>query len=79
MIMRFLKKSLSIDIKNYHQFFTMHGLKQLIKSPTHVTYSTSTLINHIIASFTSGVSQKGVNDIWISDHQRIFCKEKLNV
>ena len=45
-------KFLSSDIKNYHQFSTVHGLKQLIKSPTSVTCSTSTLIDHILASFS---------------------------
>ena len=66
-------KFLSSDIKNYHQFCTVHGLKQLIKSPTCVTCSTSTQIDHILAIFPSRVSQKGVTDIGISDHQLIFC------
>ena len=30
-------KFLSSDVKNYHQFCTMHGLKQLIQSPTFIT------------------------------------------
>ena len=30
-------KFLSHGVKNYHQFCTMHGLKQLIQSPTRVT------------------------------------------
>ena len=30
-------KFLSHDVKNYHQFYTMHGLKQLIQSPTRIT------------------------------------------
>ena len=70
-------KFLSSDIKNYHQFNTMHGLKQLIKSSTRVTYSTSTLIDHILASFISRVSQKGVTDVGISDHQLIFSTRKI--
>ena len=41
----------------------MHGIKELIKSPTRVTCSTSTLIDHILASFPSAVSQKGVTDV----------------
>ena len=69
-------KFLSSDIKNCHQFWTMHGLKQLIKSPTRVTCSTSTLIDHIVA--TSRVSQKGVIDVGISDHQLIFCTRKIS-
>ena len=74
---RISSKFLSSDIKNYHQFCTMHGLKQLIKSPTRVTCSTSTIID-IIASFPSRVSQKGVIDIGISDYQLIFCTRKIS-
>ena len=66
-------KFLSHDIKNYHQFCTMHGLKQLIQSPTRVTCSTSTLIDHILTSASSRVSQKGVINVGVSDHQLIFC------
>ena len=54
----------------------MRGLKRLIKCPTRVTCSTSTLIDHILASFTSRVSQKGVIDIGISNHQPIFSTHK---
>ena len=71
-------KFLSSDIKNYHQFCTMHGLKQLIKSPTRVTFSTSTLIDHILASFPSRISQEGVIAVGISDHQLIFCTRKIS-
>ena len=56
----------------------MHGLKQLIESPTNVTCSTSILIDHILASFPSRVSQKGVIDVGISDHQLIFCTRKIS-
>ena len=69
-------KFLSHDIKNYHQFCTMHGLKQLIQSPTRVTCSTSTLIDHILSA-PSRVSQKGVINVCVSDHQLIFCTRKI--
>ena len=72
-------KLLSSDIKIHHQFCTMHGLKQLIKSPTRVICSNSTLIDHILASFPSRVSQKGVIDVGISDHQLIFCMQTFYV
>ena len=57
----------------------MHNacLKQLIKSPTCVTCRTSTLIDHILGSFPSRVSQKGVIDIGLSD-QFIFCTRKIS-
>ena len=46
-------KFLSHDVKSYHQFCTMHGLKQIIQSPTSVTCSTSTKIDHILTSTPS--------------------------
>ena len=71
-------KFLTSDIKNYCEFRTMHGLKGLIKSPTGVTCSTSILIDHILVSLPSRVSQKGVIDVGISDHQLIFCTGKIS-
>ena len=56
----------------------MHGLKQLIQCPNQVTCSFSTLTDHILASFPSRVSQKGVINVGLSDHQLIFCKWKIS-
>ena len=66
-------KFLSSNIKNYHQFCTMHSLKQLIKSPIRVTCITSILTDHILASVPSRVSQKG-----ISNNQLVFCTRKIS-
>ena len=71
-------KFFSHGVKNYHQFFTMHGVKQLIQSPICVTYSTSTLIGHILTSAPSRVSQKRVINEGVSDHQLIFCTRKIS-
>ena len=71
-------KFLSHDVKNYRQFCTMHGLKQLIQSLTRVTCSTSTLIDPILTSAPSRVSQKGVINVGVSDHQLIFCTRKIS-
>ena len=71
-------KFLSHDIKNYHQFCTMHGLKQLIQSPTRATCSNSTLTDHILTSAPSRVFQKGVINVGVSDHQLIFCTRKIS-
>ena len=64
-------KFASADAKKYHQFCTMHGLKQLVQCPTRVTCSTLNPIDHILASFPSRVSQKGVINVSLSDHQLI--------
>ena len=45
------------DVKNYFDFCTMFGLKQLIESPTRITCSSSSMINHILASFPDRVTQ----------------------
>ena len=60
---RISSKFLPHDVTNYYQFCTMHGLKQLIQSPTRVTCSTSTLIGHILTSAPSRISQKGVINV----------------
>ena len=70
-------KFLSHDVKNYHQFCTMHSLKQLTQSPTRVTCSTSTLIDHILISASSRASPKGVTNVGVSDHQLVFCTRKI--
>ena len=71
-------KFLSHDVKNYLQFCRTHDLKQLILSATRVTCSTSTLIDHIVTSVHSRVSQKGVINVGVSDHQLIFCTRKVS-
>ena len=56
----------------------MHGLKQLIQSPTREPVSTSTLIDHILTNAPSRVSQKSVISVGVSNHQLIFCTRKIS-
>ena len=49
----------------------MFGLKQLAEVPTRVTCSSSTIIDHILASFPNRVSQQVVIDVGLSDHQKV--------
>ena len=71
-------QSIPSDIKKYHKFYTMFGLKQLIEVPTRVTCSSSTIIDHILASFPNRVPQQGVIDVGLSDHQIIYCTRKIS-
>ena len=48
------------DVKNYFDFCTMFGLKQLIESPTRITCSSSSINDHILASFPDRVTQPGI-------------------
>ena len=56
----------------------MFGLKQLTEVPTRVTCNSSTIIDHILASFPNRVSQQGVTDVGLSDHQIIYCTRKIS-
>ena len=60
-------KSIPSDVKSYHEFCTFFGLKQLIKASTRTTISSSTIIDHILASYPERVTQCGVIDISLTD------------
>ena len=70
-------QSMSPEVKNYFQFCSLYGLEQLIKSPTRVTCSTSSLIDHILTTFPERVSQQGIIDVGLSDHKLIYCTRKF--
>ena len=55
----------------------MFGLKELIESPTRITSSSSSIIDHIMASFPDRVTQQGMLDVGLSDHQLIYCTRKI--
>ena len=63
--------------KKYAQICSTLGLKQLIKHPMRITCHTSTLIDHIIANCEEKVTQSGVINTSLSDHQLIFCTRKI--
>ena len=55
----------------------MFGIKQLIESPTRITCSSSSIIDHILASFPDRVTQRGILNVRLSDHQLIYCTRKI--
>ena len=64
------------DVKSYIKFCSTLRLKQLIKAPTRITSSTSTLIDHILTSSSEKVVQAGITETSLSAHQLIFCTRK---
>ena len=52
-------------------------MTEAIKEPIRITCSTSTLLDHIFTNSSENVSQKGVIDLGISDHQLIYCTRKI--
>ena len=64
-------------LKQYKHFLSNFGLNQIIKTPTRVTCETSTLIDHILTNSHEKISQSGVIDCGLSDHNVIFCTRKI--
>ena len=70
-------RTIASEIKHYMEFCAVFGLKQMIRSPTRITCSTSTLIDHILCNSDDKISQYGILDIGISDHHLIYCTRKI--
>ena len=71
------KSNLGAIPKKYAQICSALGLKQLIKHPTRATCHTSTLMDHIITNCEEKVTQSGVVNTSLSDHQLTFCFRKI--
>ena len=71
------KSNFGAAAKKYEQICSTSCLKQLIKYPTRIRCHTSTLIDHIITYCEEKVTQSGVIDTSLSDHQLIFCTGKI--
>ena len=56
---------------------TMFRLKQLIESPTRRTCSSYSIIDHIPTSFPDRITQRGILDVGLSDHQLIYYTRKI--
>ena len=49
----------------------------MINSPTRITCNTSTLIDHILTNSQDNISQSGVINITIPDHNMIYYARKI--
>ena len=62
--------------REWSDFTTSLGLRQLVTQPTRVTDSSSTLIDHLYSNNEENLSNVHVAELGISDHYAIFCKGK---
>ena len=69
-------KNLNRFTKKHHEYCTLFDLKQLIKCLTRVTCKSSSILDHVLASFPDSFSRSGVINGGISDHQLIYCTRK---
>lgn len=70
------KSNTSSLYKPYKNILEMFNLKQLIKEPTRITSTSSTIIDHIICNNEEKICQSGVIPIGLSDHLITFCTRK---
>ena len=71
-------KSIQSDVKSYYEFCTFFSLHQVIKAPIRITCISTTIIDHILASYPERITQQGIIDVGLSDHQLIFCTIKIS-
>ena len=64
----------SSETKKYLEFCKTFGLKQ---SPTRVTPNTSIFLDHILTNTNEKITQCGIINIGLSDHQMILCTRKI--
>ena len=67
----------SLEIKKYNEFCSIYDFKQSINCPTRITCDTFTLIDHILTKTQDNISESGVINTAISDHNMIYCTSKI--
>ena len=63
--------------QSYHEVCIYFCIKAVNKSPNKDPTSSYTIIDHILESYQERVTQCGVIDISLSDHQLIYCTRKI--
>ena len=72
-----VKDPTSSLISKYKEFCQSFFLTEIVKEPTRTTCNTAPLLDHILTNCAEKVSQKGIIDVGLSDHQLIFCTRKI--
>ena len=65
-------------IKRYKEFCSLHGIEQLLTLPTRITKNSSSLLDHhVLTNSADRISQFGIVNVGLSDHQLIYCTRKI--
>ena len=64
-------------IKQYKEFCSLHGIEQLLTLPIHITKNSSSLLDHVLTNSADRISQFGIVNVGLSDHQLIYCTRKI--
>ena len=68
---------LSTNTKAYLELCCQNNFDQKITSPTRKTQQQETLIDHILTNCSEKVTQAGVIELGLSDHDLIYCTRKI--
>ena len=67
-----------MELKGTRNFvLNNYCLKQLLTLPTRITKKSTSLLDHVLTNSADRVSQFGVVDTGLSDHQLIYCTRKI--
>ena len=80
-----LKENQSLGFRNlnctlmskYKELCQTFFLKEIMQEHTRKTSTTSSLLDQILTNTGWKISQKGVIDVGLSDHQFIYCERKI--
>ena len=72
-------KEYKYETKRLKAFCDLYQLTQLIKEPTRITETSSSLLDVIITSHPERIVHSGVRHIGVSDHSLIYAIKKSNV
>ena len=64
-------------IKRYKEFCSLHGIEQLLPLPTRITKNSSSLLDNVLINSADRISQFGIVNVGLSDHQLIYCTRKI--
>ena len=65
--------------EKYKEFCSHFAFKQILKKATRITFnSPNSLLDHILTNSVQNISQYGIIDLAISDHQMIYLTRKIN-
>ena len=64
-------------IKQYKEFCSLHGIEQLLTLPTCITKNLLSLLDHVLTNSADRISQFGIVNVGLSDHQLIYCTRKV--
>ena len=73
-----IKQAIDINTKHLIGLYELFSFKQLIKEPTRVTLTTSSVIDHIATTYARNIIESAVHKISLTDHYMVYCIRKFN-